>query len=554
MLGCLGLLAVAAGRAVYLQVFSHDRYQAQAAAEHRSEVTLHASRGDIVDRAGRPLAVSERATTVGAYVPLADPAAVAKAIATALDLEPESVYARLADPDLSGHIDVVRQADADAADALEQDLTAKDIAGVTFRDEERRVYPAATATALTGVVDIEGKGLAGLELSYDERLRGRDGSEIFVQSADGDLTLSPIEVDAPKPGGRLETTIDLELQGAIERLAERARTETGAITVTIVQVDSRTGGVLAMASAPGAGEKRYGDATDDEVRIRAVTDQYEPGSTFKVVPVAAALDLRRISPRTTFEVPSCITLYDRRICDADPHPTYTLTVADILRVSSNVGAVKIAYEKLSGTGEADKGQYFAPYLDLFGFGKPTGIDLPGEAPGQVPPYDEWSGATIGNIPFGQGIATSPIQLAALYAMLANNGVWNRPHLVSRIDDTPVDIERRRMLPKRVTRDLTRMLEDVVRGGTGAAAAIPGYRVAGKTSTTQKVVDGAYSEEDYIAFFAGYAPSRAPRVVTLVIVDDPDGDRYHGGEVAAPIFAEATAKALQVLGVPRQKGL
>ena len=232
-----------------------------------------------------------------------------------------------------------------------------------------------------------------------------------------------------------------------------------------------------------------------------------------------------------------------------------MSVADILRVSSNVGTVQIAYQKLSGKGEAAHGEFFAPYIDRFGFTQKTGIDLPGEVKGQVPPYSKWSGTTIGNIPFGQGIASSPMQLGAFYAMLAAGGVWHQPHIVTRVNDKPVAVKAERELPKRVTKQLTKMLEDVVKpGGTGERAAIPGYRVAGKTGTTQKVIDGTYSDEQYVAFFAGYAPSRDPRVMTLVIVDDPDGKEYHGGEAAAPVFAEATAKALQVLGVPRQKGL
>jgi cell division protein FtsI (penicillin-binding protein 3) len=549
---CGLLLVLVALRAVYLQVIDHDHYVGLASAEHRSTVVLHASRGDIVDRRGHELAVSDQATTIGAYVPLTDPAGTAKAIASALDLDPESVYAKLSNPHVKGHIDLVRQADP----AKAKKLQALNLAGLTFIPEERRVYPAGTGTAIVGTTDIDGNGLAGLEKSYDEQLRGKDGHEAFVQSGGVDqLTLSPIRLDAPRNGARLELSLDLEIQDSAERLAQKALETTGAQTVTILQIDPRTGGVLSMASAPGAMETPYGDATPDEVKLRAIADQYEPGSTFKPVTVAAGLDRKVISPRSKFVVPGCMNLYDRRICDAEPHDAVTMSVADILRVSSNVGTVQIAYQKLSGKGEAAHGQYFAPYINRFGFAQRTGIDLPGELKGQVPPYAKWSGTTIGNIPFGQGIASTPIQLGAFYAMLAAGGVWRQPHIVSRVDDQPVEVETRRELPKRVTTQLTKMLEDVVQaGGTGERAAIPGYRVAGKTGTTQKVIDGTYSNDHYVAFFAGYAPSRNPRVMTLVIVDDPDGKQYHGGEAAAPVFAQATAKALQVLGVPPQKGL
>jgi cell division protein FtsI (penicillin-binding protein 3)/stage V sporulation protein D (sporulation-specific penicillin-binding protein) len=541
-------------RATYLQVVHHDHYVALAADEHRSSVVLHASRGDIVDRRGHELAVSDQATTVGAYVPLKDPTAVSKAIASALELDQASVYAKLANPDLKGHIDVVRQADPAAAKKLE----AQKIPGLTFLPEERRVYPGGTATAIVGATDIDGNGLAGLEKSYDKSLSGKDGHEVFVQSggaAGTQMTLSPITLDAPRNGGRLELALDLEIQAANEKLAQSTLETTGAETVTILQIDPRTGGVLSMASAPGALETPYGEATADQVKLRAITDQYEPGSTFKPVTMAAGLDRKVISPRSKFVVPGCMNLYDRRICDAEPHGPLTMSVADILRVSSNVGTVQIAYQKLSGEGEAAHGEFFAPYIDRFGFTRKTGIDLPGEVKGQVPPYSKWSGTTIGNIPFGQGIASSPMQLGAFYAMLAAGGVWRQPHIVARVNDKPVQLRTERQVPKRVTTQLTKMLEDVVKpGGTGERAAIPGYRVAGKTGTTQKVIDGTYSDTQYVAFFAGYAPSRDPRVMTLVIVDDPDGKAYHGGEAAAPVFAEATAKALQVLGVPRQKGL
>ncbi len=556
LLWCGLLLTAGAVRAVYLQVVHHDRYVAMAAAEHRSSVVLHASRGDIVDRRGHEFAVSDRATTIGAYVPLKDPAAAAKAIAAALDLDPASVYAKLANPDLAAgtHIDVVRQADAVGAKKLE----AQKVPGLTFIPEDRRVYPAGTGTAIVGITDIDGNGLAGLERTYEKQLRGRDGHEVFIRSGGAEATplaLSPITLDAPRDGARLELALDMEIQAAAEKLAQSTLAKTGAETVTILQIDPRTGGVLAMASAPGTGETPYGEASADQVKLRAVTDQYEPGSTFKPVTMAAGLDRKVISPKSKFVVPGCMNLYDRRICDAEPHGPVTMSVADILRVSSNVGTVQIAYQKLSGKGEAAHGEFFAPYIERFGFTQKTGIDLPGEVKGQVPPYAKWSGTTIGNIPFGQGIASSPLQLGAFYAMLANNGVWHQPHIVARVDDKPVATRTERQLPKRVTTQLTRMLEDVVKpGGTGEQAVIPGYRVAGKTGTTQKVIDGTYSDTHYVAFFAGYAPSRDPRVMTLVIVDDPDGENYHGGEAAAPVFSEATAKALQVLGVPRQKGL
>jgi cell division protein FtsI (penicillin-binding protein 3)/stage V sporulation protein D (sporulation-specific penicillin-binding protein) len=227
-----------------------------------------------------------------------------------------------------------------------------------------------------------------------------------------------------------------------------------------------------------------------------------------------------------------------------------MTVADILRVSSNVGAVEIAYDKLSGKGPAAKGQYFAPYVKKFGFVTPTGVDLPGESSGLVPPYASWSGTTIGNIPFGQGLAVTPIQLASFYAMIANGGVWTQPHVVQRIGDQPFAPKQVRMLKTSTTRQLTRMLEEVVTPeGTGVKATVPGYTVAGKTGTTQKVVNGTYSKSQFVASFVGFAPARNPRVVTVVLVDDPRKGSHYGGDAAAPVFSLLISQALHVLGVP-----
>jgi cell division protein FtsI (penicillin-binding protein 3) len=236
-----------------------------------------------------------------------------------------------------------------------------------------------------------------------------------------------------------------------------------------------------------------------------------------------------------------------------------MSVADILKVSSNVGTVKIAFDKLSGPGDADRGKYLAPYITQLGFGARTGVDLPGEATGYVLPYTHWSGTSIVNIPFGQGIAATPLQVAALYATIANGGVAIRPHLLASLDGRPQAVRGRRVLPRFAARELTTMLESVVTtAGTGTLAEIPGYTIAGKTGTTQKLIGGQYSHDHFIGWFAGYAPARRPRVVTLVMVDDPkrgyDGSagEYYGGVTAGPAFASLTSRVLGLLGVPRGK--
>ena len=282
--------------------------------------------------------------------------------------------------------------------------------------------------------------------------------------------------------------------------------------VTAVILDPATGGVLAMASSPGPGADGYRKATAEEQRIRAITDQYEPGSTFKAVTVAAGLAERRFGPLTTIDVPPVFKLYEYPISDAHPNPS-TMTVADILKVSSNVGTARLAYEYLSGSkGDADHGRLLARWIDRLGFGARTGIDLPGETAGAVLPYNRWSGTSILNIPIGYGTAVTPIQLASLYATIANGGVAVRPHLAARVGERPpLKPKAERLLPERVAKQLTQMLVGVVQeDGTGHQAAIPGYTVAGKTGTTKKIdADGTYSDTRYVAWFVGFAPAHAP---------------------------------------------
>jgi cell division protein FtsI (penicillin-binding protein 3)/stage V sporulation protein D (sporulation-specific penicillin-binding protein) len=546
MAACLVLLAAVVVRSFQLQVIAHASYASLASSEHRARITLHASRGSIVDARGVPLALSEQATTVGVYVPVPDPAGLAAGIAAVLGVPAADLEARMARG--TGHIDLVRQVDPALAGALEARHLSRLL---TFLPEEKRVYPKGIATQLIGTTRIiDGVGVAGLELQYDHQLRGVDGRETYVQSGQA-ATISPIDLVPARDGARLELGIDTRIQGAAERAVVDAQRRTRASSVVALTLDARTGAVLAMASSPGPGAADYRDASPESVRLRAIADTYEPGSTFKTATIAAGLDYGVITPTSRFYVSMCAQFYDRRICDAESHPTEWMTVSHILTVSSNVGAVKIAYDRLSGAGPAQHGKYFYPYIGKFGFGVPTGIDLPGERKGDVPDYRSWSGTTIGNIPFGQGLAVTPIQLATFYAMIANHGVWTQPHVVTRIGNgAAVRPRTRRMLSTKVANQLNAMLRNVVATGTGVKAAIPGYTVAGKTGTTQKVVDGTYSDSHFIGWFAGFAPARNPRVVTVVLVDDPSKGSYYGGDTAAPVFADLTARALQALGVPR----
>ena len=316
----------------------------------------------------------------------------------------------------------------------------------------------------------------------------------------------------------------------------------GAKGATAVVLDPRTGAVLAMAQAPGFDANKANVVPFAVQRNRAVTDTYEPGSTFKLVTIAGALSGGLVEPGTTFRLPYSIHVADRIVHDAEPRPTETLSVAQILSHSSNVGAVTIA-EKLGSTELAD-------WIARFGFGKTTGLDFPGESPGQVLPLDRWSGSTIGNVPIGQGIAVTPMQMAAAYAAIANGGVWVEPHLVDRVGGRVIHHRaHRRIVSRPIDAQLKAMLTNVVdeHGATGNEAQIAGYTVAGKTGTAQKPGPNGYTTGKYVASFVGMVPVSKPRLVVLVTVDEPHGSIF-GGEVAAPAFAQIAKFDLQYLEV------
>ena len=297
-----------------------------------------------------------------------------------------------------------------------------------------------------------------------------------------------------------------------------------------------------MAQAPGYDANNSPKVNLDLQRNRAVTDTYEPGSTFKLVTVTGVLSEGLVTPNTTYTLPYSIQVADRVIHDAENRGTETFSVAQILKYSSNVGAITLA-EKLGAT-------KLDAWIHRFGFGKPTGIDFPGEVEGQLLPLEEWSGSTIGNVPIGQGIAVTPIQMASVYAAVANDGVWVQPHLVSRVGGrVPFTPSKRRIMSTAVDKEIRAMLTQVVEAGTGTAAAIPGYTVAGKTGTAQKPDGhGGYSGSKYVASFVGMVPASKPRLVVLVMVDEPSAAIW-GGSVAAPAFAQIAKFDLQYLEVP-----
>ncbi len=535
----LAVFAVAFGiaflRAAWLQGVHAGSFGRLAASQHSTDVTIPAARGTIYDRGGVQLAIGEQATTVYADPrQVRDPRREAAVAAQILRLDPVQLQTALADR-ARGFVYVERKADS----ALAEKLRRRHLPGVYFYPEERRFYPqGALAAQVLGYAGVDNRGLAGLELSLDRTLAGRPGRERLVKDASGQV-IDTIASQTERDGTDVYLTLDHTIQANAQAVLRQTQAQWHAKSATAIVLDPRTGGVLAMATAPSFNANGYSQVAREFQRARAVTDTYEPGSTFKLVTVAGALSDQLVSPSTSFVLPYSIHVADRVIHDAEPRGTETMTVAQILARSSNVGAITLA--RRLGT------HRLAQWIERFGFGRRTGVDYPGESPGIVVPERHWSGSTIGNVPIGQGIAVTPLQLASAYAAVANRGLWVRPHLVDHVGDGgPVRPARRRIVSHTVAAQVLGMLKNVVLDGTGTLAAVPGYQVAGKTGTAAKVdSDGTYSKSRYVASFVGVVPASRPRLVILVSVDEPQGAIW-GGVVAAPAFSQIARFDLQYL--------
>jgi len=528
------------GRAVWLQGVRAQSLGKLASGQQQQTVTLPPHRGTIFDRHGFQLAIGERAMTVYANPrDVTQPAVVARAVGRELDLDPNAVYRAITDRS-KGFVYVARQADAKAAKRLER----MRLAGLGFYGEERRVYPQGRVGAsLLGYAGVDNRGLAGLELSLDRVLAGRSGKQTVVRDPYG-RALDIIESVPERDGRDVHLTIDHAIQANAQLELWQAVHDWHAKSATAIVMNPRTGAILAMAGAPGYDANEYPDVSQDFQRTRAVTDTYEPGSTFKLVTVAGVLSDGLVAPWTQFTLPPEIQVADRTIHDAEERDTVTYTVEQILAHSSNVGAIRLA-EILTKQPKKD----VSYWVSRFGFGHKTGIDYPGESAGIVLPPSRWTGATIGTVPIGHGIAVTPVQMAAAYAAIANKGVWVQPHLVQRVSGGSRAVpKRRRIVSRGIAAELTDMLRDVVIEGTGTKAEIPGYQVAGKTGTAAiPLPTGGYSSEKYVASFVGFVPAGNPQLLVLVTVDEPQGAIF-GGMVAAPVFQEIAKFDLQYLGI------
>jgi cell division protein FtsI (penicillin-binding protein 3) len=536
----LALLIVAAARATWLGTVQGSTLRQAAVTQQATEVDVPARRGAIVDRRGVELAVSEPADDVSATPYLVkDPARVARQISGLLDRPEDEVLRKLARRD-TGFVYLARRLPASRA----REIRKLAIPGIALTPANRRIYPREwLASQVLGTVGTDGKGLAGLEYAQDRILRGSPGRRRIVRDALGE----PISIRDPDParaGARMTLALDAAIQDKTEEVLQKVGAKFRPKGATAVVMDPRNGELLALANWPRVDANDVAGAPDYAKQNRAVGFNYEPGSTFKAITVAGALEAGEVTPETSFDLPPQIQVADRTIGESHPRGYVTLTTSEILAQSSNVGAIKIGM-KLGD-------ERFDAWVRRFGFGERTGVDLPGEEAGQVLPLEQYSGSSMGNLPIGQGVSVTPMQMATAYAAIANGGTLRPPRMVLEVSDDPTPVpEGRRVISPQTAKSLRDMLKGVLAaGGTASEATIPGYQLAGKTGTANKVDEktGLYSGSRYIASFVGFAPADKPRLLVTVMVDEPNGAIY-GGEVAAPAFQQITSFALNYLRIP-----
>ncbi len=533
----LALLGIAMMRATYLGAVRAPSLQRAALTQQVTTSTIPAERGTITDRNGLELAISESADDIAAdpYL-LKDPAAEAQKLAPLLGVPLGTVLGELTRRH-TGFVYLVHLLPGDRAAAI-QNLH---LDGITLIPEVTRVYPRSwAASQVLGTVGWGDRGLSGIEYRYNSALRGRDGVRKIVSDAIG----QPISIDdvrPTKPGETIKLTIDAALQDEVEQVLAGVGAQYSPRGATAIVMNPNTGSILALANWPRVNANDVAGAPSYATEDRAVSFNYEPGSTFKAITVAGALQDGIVTPGSQFDIPPMLQVADRQIHDAEDHGYETLSVARILRVSSNIGADEI--------GMRLGAKRFDYWVHRFGFGAPTGIDLPGEEQGIVLHYWQYSGSSMGNLPMGQGESVTPIQMATAYSAIANGGILRPPHIVQAIGGKPTKLPAgHRIISTTAAGELRNMLRGVFgEGGTASGAAIPGYDLAGKTGTANEVINGQYSSSAYAASFIGFVPARRPQLLVAVMVDRPQGAIY-GGSVAAPAFQKIVGWAVPYLGI------
>ncbi|MDQ7843199.1 MAG: penicillin-binding transpeptidase domain-containing protein [Armatimonadota bacterium] len=538
-------------RLVHLQVVRGAYLAGIAQRQQLATIALEPHRGRLLDRRGRPLAINVEATSIYAVpAAISDPGAFAARVGPVLGLSTEELVRRLA----RGRYFVwlarkVRPEVVARMKALDLDEQ------IGYRVEDLRAYPnGALAAHVLGFVGIDNQGLAGVELRYDGLLRGRPGEAVAAHDGMGRILVETQRiVEAPVDGSDLLLTIDQVVQHIAERALEGAMSRTHARAGLVAAMDVRSGEILALALRPTFVPAAAGTAAPERWVNRAISEVYEPGSTFKVILAAAAVDSGAVRPTETFACPGFLRVGDRIIRDAGGRRHGAQTLGDVIKNSCNVGSAQVA----TRLGRV----VFSRYVRAFGFGTPTRVDLPGEVGGLVPPLQGWAPPTLQTISFGQGISVTPVQLLAAVAALGNGGWLPRPHVVRAVRDPAGRLTAaadgrpaRRVVRAETAAAVLAMMVKVVEEGSGRLARIDGYQVAGKTGTAQKAAPrGGYDPDRYVASFVGIVPADAPRLAILAILDEPHG-AYYGSEVAAPVFREVASQTLWYLRIPPRTGV
>jgi len=533
------LLVVVFARLVWLQGTDGDGYALKASSEKLGETTLHAERGTITDRDGVPLAYTADAKDIvadptmvkpsdrAAYAALLSPLIGVSVTDIVAALDSTSRYAKLASslsPAVAKKVDDLR-------------LHDQPLSGIFTEATTERLYPAgSTGANVVGLVRSDGSGAAGIEYSFNSLLSGSDGSVRYEKDSTGNVNpAGPIVRKNAVDGGTVRLTIDEDLQYTVQQYLDSAVQESGARSGQVTIEDAKTGQVLAMASTGTFDPQDPSSVSDGQSLNPNIQSVFEPGSANKIVTFSAAVEKGLINPQSVISVPDTIQMGGITVHDAWWHPVQNFTATGVLAESSNVGTLEIAQK----VGE----QTFNDYLKKFGLGQKTGVELPGESAGLLPDISTWSDSTFANLPIGQGVAVTSLQLASMYQTIANNGVRVPPRIVDSVtnpDGTvtptpqPAGIS---VVSAKTAQTVRTMLESVtLKGGTGTKAAIAGYRIAGKTGTAQQPdpKTGAYSDSVYWDTFAGIAPADNPQFVVSIMIDNP-AHGLEGGDVAAPLF-------------------
>ncbi|MBI3802312.1 MAG: penicillin-binding protein 2 [Nitrospirae bacterium] len=553
----VGFVLVAV-RLVILQAFQHEAWSKRADREHEKNISIEAERGTIYDRNGNILAMNVEVPSVYAVpTEIRDPAAVSRKLAPILDLDPKGLTKRLTDG--KNFAWVARKIDPAKAEQIRK----HSMEGIGFVTESQRFYPKrALFGHLLGFAGLDNHGLEGVERKYDTTLRGEKGWIVLERDAHG-KSIFPKGIDyiAPSRGKDLYLTVDEVIQHISERELDRIVEKKHAKGGTVIVMDPWSGEILAMAVRPRFNPNAVQMHQPSEWRNRAITDAYEPGSTFKIVTASAALEEKVVDPNEMIDCEQgAYPVFGTVIHDHEP--VGVVSFRQVIAKSSNIGTAKVAQR----LGE----KRLSSYIQAFGFGERLGIDLLGEAPGLVRTPDQWSKRSLASMAIGQEIGVTPLQVISAVSVVANGGWLMTPHLVRQvkevnlrqvggegrvIKESGAEV-RRRVISEGTAREMVRILQGVVsKSGTGGKAAIPGYLVAGKTGTAQKIdpATGRYSAHDFVSSFVGFAPADAPAVAILVMVDEPEGEAW-GGSVAAPVFSAVGSEVLHYLKVPPQPPL